>query len=519
MDILEAAKNSICPHGVSPETLRGKNVLAAVSGGVDSMVMLDVLHRLSGTLGFALNVITVNHNIRPEEETSGDAELVKKACEHYGVPCSVRVLRRGLVAEVSLERGKGTEEAARFLRYEAFEQEASSIGAAVVCIAHNRNDRLETILQRFLQGAGVLSAPGMRQHRGIYARPLFDVPREAIEVYAAQNGVRFRTDATNADNSYFRNRIRNKLIPFLNEIEPGWDSAVIHGAEKNSAAADDINKAIEKIRWTRDSNRDNTRDNNRGNNRDNDRAYKRDNDRDNSRDNDRGNNLENCSVLRMSAADFESCSFTARVAVIYEGLSLLKCPKRIPYSMIASFSEGARKVTGAGVVMERRRDSVFLTSCGSRGNELSDSGFFVFVERPGRFVVGDENVTVRRAETPGGQETCGGELKGAASSETGGTCEAGENSKDSEAGEKLYVAENDDGCVSGSFKLSVVIRSGTSSDSFRTADGERKLLSKIFSEWHVPAGKRSLIPVFEDDENRGVWGSLFGYPDWFVKTD
>lgn len=443
MNILEVARNSICPPGVSPETLRGKTVLAAVSGGVDSMVMLDVLHRLSGALGFALRVITVNHNIRPEEETSGDAELVQEVCERYGVPCSVRVLQRGLVAETSAVRGKGTEEAARFLRYEAFEEEARSIGAAVVCIAHNRNDRLETILQRFLQGAGVLSAPGMRQHRGIYARPLFDVPREAIEVYAAQNGVRFRTDATNADNSYFRNRIRNKLIPFLNEIEPGWDSAVIHGAEKNSAAADDINKAIEKIRWTRESN----------------------------------------SVLRMSAADFESCSFTARAAVIYDGLSLLKCPKRIPYSMIASFSEGARKVTGAGVVMERKHDSVFLTSCGSRGNEMSDSGFFVFVEHPGRFAIGDESVTVRQSSGD------------------------------------LYVAENDDGCVSGAFKLPVVIRSGTSSDSFRTADGERKLLSKIFSEWRVPAGKRSLIPVFEDDENRGVWGSLFGYPDWFVKTN
>jgi tRNA(Ile)-lysidine synthase len=474
MDLLEAAKNSICPTGVSPETLRGKTVLAAVSGGVDSMVMLDVLHRLSGALGFALRVITVNHNIRPEEETSGDAELVADVCAAYGIPCSVRVLRRGLVAEVSLERGKGTEEAARFLRYEAFEQEARSIGAAVVCIAHNRNDRLETILQRFLQGAGVLSAPGMRQHRGIYARPLFDVPREAIEVYAAQNGVRFRTDATNADNTYFRNRIRNKLIPFLNEIEPGWDSAVIHGAEKNSAAADDINKAIEKIRWTRESS----------------------------------------SVLRMSAADFESCSFTARAAIIYDGLSLLKCPKRIPYSMIASFSEGARKVTGAGVVMERKHDSVFLTFSGSRGNEMSDSGFFVFVERPGRFIVGDESVTVRRAT----------ETRVSLVADEGAAISPG--TKDTElcdaAGDStcaLYVAENDDGCVSGAFKLPVVIRSGTSSDSFRTAGGERKLLSKIFSEWHVPSGKRSLIPVFEDEEDRGVWGSLFGYPDWFVKIE
>ena len=445
MNILEVARNSICPHGISPENLRGKTVLAAVSGGVDSMVMLDILHRLSGALGFFLRVITVNHNIRPDEETSGDAELVKKVCESYGVPCTVRVLQRGLVAEVSGARGKGTEEAARFLRYEAFEEEARRIGATVVCIAHNRNDRLETILQRFLQGAGLLSASGMRQHRGIYARPLFDVSRQEIEEYATENGIRFRTDSTNADNSYFRNRIRNKLVPFLNELEPGWDSAVIHGAEKNDVAADDINKAIKVKQWTQDSD----------------------------------------SVLSMRAADFDECQLTARVALIYGGLSLLKCPKRIPYSMIASFSEGARKVTGAGVVMERNHDRVLLSVCGAYGNETCESGFFVFVTRPGRYIVGEQPVVVRHAAE----------------------------------GQELFVAENDDGCVSGLFKLPVAIRSGTSSDTFRTASGERKQLSKILSEWHVPTGRKNEIPVFEDDENRGVWGSLFGYPDWFVKVE
>lgn len=443
MNILEAARKSICPHGIPSDKLRGKTVLAAVSGGVDSMVMLDVLYKLSGVLSFILRVITVNHNIRPEEETSGDAELVKKVCEDYGVPCSIHVLPRGLVTEVSGTRGKGIEEAARFLRYEAFEEEACSVNAAVVCIAHNRNDRLETLLQRFLQGSGILSSSGMRQQRGIYVRPLFEVSRQEIEAYAANNGIRFRTDSSNADNSYFRNRIRNKLIPFLNEIEPGWDSAVIHGAEKNTAAADDINNTIKEIQWTK----------------------------------------EGESLLSMCAADFESSLFTAKVALLYKGLSLLKCPKRIPYTMIASFCEGTHKVTGAGVVMERRCDRVLLSVSGCN---VMDSGFFVFVSCPGRYIIGGEPVVVRSAGVQGGE---------------------------------LYVSENDDGCVSGAFKLPVVIRSGMASDFFRTASGERKLLSKIFSEWRVPAGKRSVIPVFEDDENRGVWGSLYGYPDWFVKTD
>ena len=446
MDLLAVAKNSLYPHGVSAETLRGKTVLAAVSGGVDSMVMLDVLRKLSDELKFTLRVITVNHNIRPDDETSGDAALVANTCASYGIPCTVRVLRRGVVAETSAARGKGLEEAARFLRYAAFKDESVKIGAEMVCIAHNRNDRLETILQRFLQGAGVLSSFGMRQHRGIYTRPLFDVPRCEIEKYAEKNGIKYRTDATNADNSYFRNRIRNKLIPFLNEIEPGWDSAVIHGAEKNMIAADDINTGKKNAAW----------------------------------------NSVSESSLSMSSADFDGCLFTARISLLYDALTLLNCPKRIPYSMLASFSDGATKISGAGVRLERKRNNVFVSVFDDSSSEKGDSGFFVFVDCPGRYDIGDENVTVRKVDS---------------------------------SSHALYVAETDEGCVSGLFKLPCVVRSGVSSDSFRTSAGERKELTKIFSEWHVMPENRWKIPVFEDDENRGVWGSLYGYPDWFVKID
>ncbi len=455
MDLLVTVKNSICPHGVSAETLRGKTVLAAVSGGVDSMVMLDLLRKLSQEIGFTLRVITVNHNIRPDAETSGDAELVANTCASYGIPCTVRVLRRGLVAETSAARGKGTEEAARFLRYEVFEEEARKIGAGMVCVAHNRNDRLETILQRFLQGAGVLSSFGMRQHRGIYSRPLFDISRSEIEEYAARNNIQFRTDATNADNSYFRNRIRNSLIPFLNELEPGWDSAVLHGAEKNMAAADDINTSKKNASWTFVSFASGKK--------------------------------SGSGALCMDETDFDRCPFTARITLLYEGLTLLKCPKRIPYSMLASFADGAGKVSGAGVKLERKGEKVYLSIFDETFGEKGEAGFFVFVPCHGRYDIGGESLTIRAANTA--------------------------------SGKKLFVAETDDGCVSGEFFLPVVIRSGTSSDSFKTSGGERKLLSKIFSEWHVMPENRWKIPVFEDDENRGVWGSLFGYPDWFVKID
>ncbi len=507
-DLLGVVKNSICPEGVPVETLRGKTVLAAVSGGVDSMVMLDVLRKLSFEVGFSLRVITVNHNIRPDAETSGDAEHVVKVCAALGIPCSLQVLRRGLVEEISAARGKGTEEAARFLRYEAFEEEARNTGADVVCIAHNRNDRLETILQRFLQGAGVLSSFGMKKHRGIYSRPLFDVSRREIEEYAEQNGISFRTDLSNADNAYFRNRIRNSLIPFLNDIEPGWDSAVIHGAEKNMVAADDINAAKKNAAWTFDCGASG------------ETASKLSDVKPSGKTKGGATSgatlckgklsggefsckKSGCATLWMNAAVFDTCPFTARIALLYDGLTLLKCPKRIPYSMLASFSGGAGKVSGAGIKLERKSKRVFLSVVDDCSGENEESGFYVFVTHPGRYIIGNVDVTIRAAAENAGNLSF--------------NLIPGKNP--SAENRSVYVAETDEGCVSGVFKLPCVIRSGSSADAFRTPVGERKLLSKIFSDWHVPAEIRWKIPVFEDSENRGVWGSLYGYEDWFVKPE
>ena len=158
-----------------------------------------------------------------------------------------------------------------------------------------------------------------------------------------------------------------------------------------------------------------------------------------------------------------------------------------PTENALSAAEGAGKVAGAGIKLERKGEKVFLSVYDEVSGEKGEAGFLIFAACPGRYDVGGESVTIREVNAASGM--------------------------------KAFIAETDDGCVSGEFRLPVVIRSGTSSDSFRTSAGERKLLSKIFSEWHVMPENRWKIPVFEDDEKRGVWGSLFGYPDWFVKID
>lgn len=209
-----------------------KRIGIAVSGGADSLCLLCALaggFENSCDISEKLVCITVDHSIRPNEEGAADADFVKKICEKIGVRCIVKKIPGGEVFKVASRRARGIEEAARTLRYEALEEAAAEIGAEFVCLAHNKNDALETLLMRFLQGS---AAAGISQIRGKYLRPLLQIEREEIEGYLREKKIAWRTDSTNSDEKYLRNKIRLKLIPFLKENFAGFENAVLKGGEK-----------------------------------------------------------------------------------------------------------------------------------------------------------------------------------------------------------------------------------------------------------------------------------------------
>ncbi|MCR5606306.1 MAG: tRNA lysidine(34) synthetase TilS [Treponema sp.] len=220
-------------------------VAAGVSGGADS---ISLLTSLSHCLPLSsIKVITVNHNIRPEVETCGDADFVVSYCKKLGVDCFVHEIKRGDVDRVAKERNAGIEEAARYLRYEAFGAFAKKIDASFFCLAHNRNDQIETVVMRFLQGSGDKAASGINLKRDIFIRPLLYISRKDIEDYLIKQNISWRTDKTNFDLAMLRNRIRNSLVPSLNKLVPGWDKSVLSGVEKNNQDSDFIDSAFEKV--------------------------------------------------------------------------------------------------------------------------------------------------------------------------------------------------------------------------------------------------------------------------------
>lgn len=225
--------------GVNLDALAGahKALGAAVSGGADSVSLLVGLCSVCRQYSIPIKVITVNHFIRADSETCGDAEYVQDLCaslkdQGFDVSCTVWSLKRGQVEELANSKGCGIEAAARELRYNAFASFIKENKLDYLCLAHNKNDQTETLLMRFLQGSANGGIPCVR---GAFVRPLLWTDRQCIEEYLNSKKIGWRTDCTNADTAYLRNRIRNNLIPLLNRDFEGWDNALLLGLEKENA--------------------------------------------------------------------------------------------------------------------------------------------------------------------------------------------------------------------------------------------------------------------------------------------
>ena len=247
---------------LAPESrLPGTIYLAAVSGGADSVAMLVALAALRERWqGFDLRCIHIEHGIRQEAESRGDAEFVRSLCEKYRIPCRTVSVKPGKVAETASRRGIGIEASARLYRHRAWSREAVRLEAASpnaenggqvrILTAHTADDMLETALMRILRGVGPSGLAAMPASRGRILRPLLALSRRDVLSYLAWKKIPWREDSTNADTRYFRNRIRHRLIPLLAADFPQWRKALSSLAETQSLAADFIvTEANLRVKW------------------------------------------------------------------------------------------------------------------------------------------------------------------------------------------------------------------------------------------------------------------------------
>ena len=431
----------------------------AVSGGADSISLLLALSEILFEYKLPLYVITVNHNIRPAEESRGDADYVIKICDELrnkgrNIVCEVVELARGAVEKEEKRRGGGTEDAARHLRYAAFERFISKHKLDALCLAHNRNDQLETILMRFLQGASSDSAAGIKAKRGSFIRPLLNVERSEIEAYLNSKNISWCTDKTNFETEYLRNKIRHKLVPLLNSDFPGWQTAVLNGAERACEDSELIQASVEKVPLTKVKGADD--------------------------------------IIKIDFDSFLLENDAVKKRVLLNACNLAGETSRIPHAFLNDvlFSLKRNKfVKSFGIIdICKEKNALFVKKHVQNNTDLV---FFDIIEKIGEYEFPFGILKVYNIEES---------LVVSVMNKTSGLTSFAEG-----------------------LEFPFCVRSIQTGDTIRTSDGKEKKISDILTDWHVSSESRDFVPVIQQLNEKSqrikcILAGFLGYKDWIVKV-
>ena len=190
----------------------GDKIVVGVSGGADSVCLLFVLLEYAEKVPLQLAVVHVDHGLR--RDSGEDAEFVAQLCRQEDIPF---YLQKVDVKAFAADRKLSQEEAGRQLRYIAFRETAKAFGANRIAVAHNGNDRAETMLFHLFRGSGLKGLCGIPPRREEIIRPLLCLERGEVEAYLSERGLSFRTDSTNLEDGYTRNRIRHHILPYAEQ--------------------------------------------------------------------------------------------------------------------------------------------------------------------------------------------------------------------------------------------------------------------------------------------------------------
>lgn len=455
--------------GINPEKneINEKNPLgAAVSGGADSVSLLLSLSRILEFFGKknCLEVITVNHGIREKSQTDGDAAFVEELCKSLGVHCEKIVFESGKVALEAKKRKKGIEEAAREMRYKAFENFITEKNLCALCLAHNQNDQIETILMRFLKGSGIEGLGGIPRARGKIIRPLLEIPREKIEKYLQKNEIDWRTDSTNFDNHYSRNKIRNLLVPFLNEnFGESWKNSVLSSGEKNFSdnlfITEIAEEKIEKNLLIKDS---------------------------------KNENSKNGKTAEIDSEFFFNLDFALQRRIIFSALNKIGFGERFPFRLVKEIcawkSSQNRKIAfeKLNIYIEENKLKFEFFEENPPKKAVSSGYQFVFTNENDSFETGNLRFYLEKND-----------------------------------GRIFLCVENENQKSRCEISLPFFVGNAAPGEKIKTADGKFKKIADIFSDWKVSQDDKNLIPVVHSlagkIEAKAVLGSVCGFKDWKVR--
>ncbi|MBI2341642.1 MAG: tRNA lysidine(34) synthetase TilS [Deltaproteobacteria bacterium] len=236
---------------------KGDRILVGVSGGIDSVVLLDILARLKEELGLSIHAAHVNYGLRGKE-SDRDEKFVRGLAKEYDIPCVIA--RNKATKPVCRQAGNlprvNLQNSARELRYDFFLKTAKKIKAGKIAVAHHADDQAETVLLHLIRGSGLSGLVGMTHTSSpplmggdkgeggiVLIRPLLSFTKNGLLAYAKERGLKFVQDRTNRTKKYHRNVIRHELLPLLRKYNPN----VIERVCKTAAILRDENEALDEI--------------------------------------------------------------------------------------------------------------------------------------------------------------------------------------------------------------------------------------------------------------------------------
>lgn len=246
INLLEHVEKSIRTRKL---LLGGQKVLVAVSGGLDSSALLQVLNLLAGQHGWKLTVAHFNHKLRGAA-AEGDERFVRRLASRLNLPF---IASHADVRQHAKHHGLSVEMAARALRHQFLSDSARQLRIRTVAVAHHSDDQVELFFLRLLRGTGAEGLTGMKwravspaDSRIQIIRPLLDVRRAELEQFARAHKISFRVDASNASRDILRNRIRHELLPLLRRrFQPALNKTVLRSMDIISAEAEVVAQAAE----------------------------------------------------------------------------------------------------------------------------------------------------------------------------------------------------------------------------------------------------------------------------------
>lgn len=459
--VLQGLKN--CGLSLKENQTTPVKIGLGVSGGADSVSMLIALIQLKKIYPVELYVITVNHFIRPDEQTCHDASFVMDLCkknQNYITKSYLCELKKGSVESLALKEKCGIEAAARELRYEAFDSFCNDNNLDYFCLAHNKNDQLETILMRILQGSFVENRSGIPMVRNPFIRPLIDITRDEIEQYLKDMNQDFCSDATNDELVYTRNKIRNQLVPLLNKEFSGWQTALLNGAKKDFLDGQFIINAVADAQK---------------------RLVKK-------------NLTEDDVEIVISRKEFSELDLNIQIRLLLSQIDEVCSDKkslRVPYVFLEDVTSFISKNKNqectkafSDIIIQIKKDNVFIKKGININTELY---FSAIIEEDCYFDLPWANVEIHTIS------------------------------------DSVRMVKINDCETQMSFNYPACIRTVCQEDCIETGDGKLKKVSHILTDWHVTQQDKSKILVIQDltcsqQKLICILGRFCGFKDWILKN-